>query len=314
MIICQAFNMTEIQNKRREIIRKEELLALGGNTFLTAKEEAVNDCIMNHKFKELDFAFDNPRYYNFSQHFFEYKPKIKFSKIYEIIKAMPKGAVLHIHDTSLLGPDYLMNITYKPNLYICCDNWQLRFASSLEGLPKTCACKWELVADIRSKAKNVTQLDEELRRKFTMVVNKPDEVYRCIDDTWNAFMRYFEIVEPMLTYRPVWEEYFYDALKVFREHKVMYVEVRSVLPPLYELDGKNYSPIITARSYHKVINRFKKNYPDFFGAKIIYAPIRKVERETLDTYLELAKQIKKEMPGTFAGFDLVGQEDKGEIL
>lgn len=314
IIISHAFNFTQIENKRGEIIRKEELLMLGGDSILTAKEEAVNQCIMNHKFKELDFAFDNQCYYNFSSHFFEYKSKIKFSKVYEIIKAMPKGAVLHVHDMSLLGADYLMEITYKPNLYICCDNWQLKFANSLEALPKICGCKWELIADVRSKAKNVTQFDQELRKKFTMVVNKPDEVYKSIDDTWNAFGKYFDIVEPMLTFRPVWEEYFYDALKLFRAHKVMYVEIRSVLPPLYELDGKNYSPIITARSYHKVINRFKKDYPDFFGAKIIYAPSRKVERETIDTYLELAKQIKKEIPDTFAGFDLVGEEDKGNPL
>lgn len=314
IIICHAFNLTEVENTRGEIIRKEELLTLGGSTFLTAKEEAVNECIMKHKFRELDFGFDNPSYYNFSHHFFQYKSKIKFSKVYEIIKAMPKGAVLHIHDMGILGPDYLMAITYKPNLYICCDNWQLRFASSLEAIPRSCGCKWELVANARSKSKNATCFDQQLRKRFTMVVDKPDEIYTSIDDTWKAFMRYFEMVEPMLTYRPVWEEYFYDALKLLREHKVMYAEVRSVLPPLYELDGKNFSQIITAKSYHKVINRFKKDYPDFFGAKIIYAPIRKVERETLETYLELAKQIKKEMPDTFAGFDLVGQEDKGNPL
>lgn len=314
IIICHAFNIAEIENQREEIIRKEELLTVGGNTVLTAKEEAVNECIMKHKFQELDFAFNNPNYYNFSHHFFEYKPKIKFSKVYEIIKAMPKGAVLHVHDSSILGPDYLMEITYKPNLYICCNDFQLRFASSLENLPNSCSCSWELLSDVRSKTKNVTQLNQKLRSKFTMVVNKPDEVYKSIDDTWNAFMRYFAIVEPMLTFRPVWEEYFYDALKLFREHKVMYVEVRSILPPLYELDGKHFSPIVTAKSYQKVIKRFKKDYPDFLGAKLIYAPIRKVERETLDTYLELSRQIKKEIPDIFAGFDLVGQEDKGNPL
>lgn len=314
IIFCCAINIAEIENKRADIIRKEDLLTVGGNKLLTAKEEVVNDCIMSHKFKELDFALDNPRYYNFSHHFFDYKSSIKFSKVYEIIKAMPKGAVLHVHDMSLLGPDYLMEITYKPNLYICCDTWQLRFASSQQSIPTSCSCRWELIATARHKAKNLTQFNEDLRSKFTMVVDKPDEVYRTIEDSWNAFMGYFAMVEPILTYRPVWEEYFYDALKLFREHKVMYVEIRSVLPPLYELDGNNFSSIVTAKAYHKVIKRFKKDYPDFFGAKLIYAPSRKVKRETVDTYLELAKQIKNEMPDTFAGFDLVGEEDKGNPL
>lgn len=313
IIICHAFNISEIENIRDDIIRQEELLTVGGSTSLTAKEEEVNQCIMNHKFTELDNAFDDPCYYNFSHHFFEYQPKIKFSKVYEIIKAMPKGALLHIHDMSILGPDYLMEITYKPNLYICCTDWQLKFASSIESLP-SCGCKWELVETYRSKAKNVTQFNQDLRRKFTMVVDNPDEVYKCADDAWEVFMNYFKIVESMITFRPVWEEYFYNALKLIREHKVMYVEVRSVLPPLYELDGKSYDPLITAKSYHKVIKRFKKDYPDFFGAKLIYAPSRKVDRKTIDTYIELARQIKKEIPDTFAGFDLVGEEDKGNPL
>lgn len=314
IVFTNAFSIAEMRNKREDIIRKEELLTVGGNTCLTAKEEVVNDCIMNHKFKELDFAFDNPEYYNFSQHFFKYKSSITFSKVYEIIKAMPKGAVLHVHDMSLLGPDYLMQLTYKPNLYICCDTWQLRFANSLESIPTSCNCRWELISIARNKASNVTKFDEDLRSKLTMVVDNPDDVYKNIDDAWTAFMKYFEIVEPLITYRPVWEEYFYDALKLFREHKVMYVEVRSILPPLYELDGKNYSPMVTAKAYNKVIKRFKRDYPDFFGAKLIYAPIRKVEREVMDQYIQFAKQIKFELPELFAGFDLVGEEDKGYPL
>lgn len=310
--VCDALDI--IQNKRNSILRHEALLALGGNSTLTDKENAVNNCLMQYKFKEIDYAFDNPQYFNFSHHYFSYKEKVRDSKVYQIIKDMPKGAALHIHDMGILSPDYLMNITYMDHLYVCFqkDLVQLKFADKT---PKTsCSNRWELMSEARKSATNITSFDARIRKLFTLVVEDPDKTYPSITESWAAFMKYFETVGLMLSYRPVWEQYFYDALKLFKEHNIMYVEVRSVLPSLYELDGTAYDPLVTAKAYNKVIKRFVKDNPDFFGAKLIYAPPRNVGRVQLDEYLELAKRIKQDMPETFAGFDLVGQEDLGSPL
>ncbi|XP_049879501.1 adenosine deaminase 2-like [Pectinophora gossypiella] len=311
-ITCQLSDAKH--NKREDLIRNEALLTLGGNTTLTDKEAEVNNCLMRHKFAEVNYAFDNPQYFNFSRHFFDYKDEIRDSKVYKIIKDLPKGAALHVHDMGILSPDYLMNITYKSNLYACFDKDKvnLKFANNIPAIP--CGAKWQLMSEARTSSGDVKKFDAELRKHFTLVVNDPDKVYPCIKDTWDTFMKYFFTVQPMLSHRPIWEEYFYDALKLFREHNIMYVEVRSVLPNLYELDGTVYDPLITAKAYKKTIERFKKDHPDFYGAKLIYAPPRKVDRKTLDEYLKLARRIKQDMTEAFAGFDLVGQEDLGTPL
>lgn len=312
VFVC-ALCDSDYKSRRDKLIKDEYLLSLGGRTALTDKEDIVNKCIMQHKLKELDYAFDNPIYFNFSHHFFSYREKIHDSKVYKIIKDLPKGAALHVHDMGILGPDYLLNITYMDKLYVCFDSTlKLKFS---KGIPKDpCAGQWKPMSEVRRKSNNSPNFDAELRKNFTLVVDNPDTVYPSITESWEYFMNYFRVVAPLVTYRPVWEQYFYDTLKEFRAHNIMYVEVRSILPNLYELDGTTYDALVTAKAYRKAITRFMKDHPDFLGAKIIYAPPRKVDVNVLNQYLKTARLIKEDMPEYFAGFDLVGQEDIGNPL
>lgn len=313
LVVYASCDTKDYKNKRNKLIRDEFHLTLGAKLNLTDKEEVVNKCIMRHKNKELDYAFQHPEYFNLSHHYFSYKKSIRKSKVYKILKDMPKGAALHVHDMAILGPDYLMKITYMDHLYVCFgDSLRLKFSNTVPS--EVCSGQWQLMKDARKSSKNVTKFNQELRKHFTLVVDNPDIVYPSITETWNTFMKYFMTVAPMLSYRPVWEQYFYDALKKFREDNIMYVEVRSVLPTLYELDGTVYDQLITAMAYRKSISRFLDDYPDFVGAKLIFAPSRKVNTSTVEEYLKVAKRIKGDMPYYFAGFDLVGQEDKGNPL
>lgn len=61
-------------------------------------------------------------------------------------------------------------------------------------------------------------------------------------------------------------------------------------------------------------SRFIRDYPDFIGVKLIYAPLRKCNESQLEEFVSIAKELKRELPDFIAGFDLVGQEDKGEPL
>ncbi|XP_047522966.1 adenosine deaminase AGSA-like [Pieris napi] len=307
--ICLA---SDYQFKRAKILYDESIQMIGGKITLTDKESAVNNCLMRHKFDEVDYGLDNPQYYNFSRHFFSYKDKIRNSKVYKIIRDMPKGAALHIHDMGILDPDYVLNITYMDNLFVCFgeSDVNLKFADK----PPNTDCNWQLMKEARESSGNITMFDENLSKYFTICVHDPDVIYPSIKEVWDAFTGYFKRVASMMSYRPVWEQYFYDVLKKFRNDNIMYVEVRSVLLNLYELDGTVYDPLITAKTYQKSYKRFMKDHPDFIGAKLIYAPPRNIDIYKLDEYLKLAYKIKANMPEFFAGFDLVGQEATGSPL
>lgn len=64
--------------------------------------------------------------------------------------------------------------------------------------------------------------------------------------------------------------------------------------------------------YVDVLKEFKETHPDFVGSKFVYAPIRAVNDETFSTYLPIMVKLQRLFPNFIAGFDLVGQEDRGK--
>ncbi|CAH2052297.1 unnamed protein product, partial [Iphiclides podalirius] len=297
--------------KRQNLLQRELDAMVGSDIVLSDSEQKVNEIIMDLKLSELDFGFNNPQHFNYSKHFFDYKEDVRESSLFKLIRQMPKGAVLHAHDTAMLNAEYVLKLTYWDNLYVCFIGKNSQFLFS-EDLPTSfCRTEWQLVKDVRNNSGNVEKFDEDLKKQFTLVIDKPKEAYSDINVVWDKFQNYFINTMGLFTYKPVWEHYFYDTLKALRDDNVMYLEIRSVLPSLYDLQGNVFDSIATAESYKTVLDIFMKDFPDFYGAKLIYAPLRQVDSKTVKEYLRTAKLIKKQMPDFLAGFDLVGQEDLG---
>lgn len=306
----------KINNEREQLLQEELAMMLGSDIVLTDSEKKANEVITNLKRKELDNTLNHPEKFNMSHHFFEYKDKIKSTELFKLLQQMPKGALLHAHDTGILSPDYVLGITYMEDLYVCFDAKSVQFKFSKKTPVSDCKTQWILMKDARysSDYGSVKKFDAELRKHFTIAIDNPNEVYTDINVVWEKFQRYFIATSALFCYKPVWEKYFYDTLKALREDNVMYVEIRSVLPSLYDLDGNEYDEMVTAESYKMVVDKFIRDYPDFMGAKLIYAPLRLVGKDTVNKYIVTAKELKKKLPDFFAGFDLVGQEDLGTPL
>ncbi|XP_013184044.2 adenosine deaminase 2-like [Amyelois transitella] len=296
---------------REQLLRKELDMMLGSDIVLSDSEQKANEIIMKLKHHELDGGLENPGQFNVSKHFFSYKDEIKKSPLFHILRQMPKGALLHTHDTGVLSPDYNLKLTYMDNLYVCFEENDIRFHFSLDTPKDTCETRWQLMNEARFSSGDVEKFDADIRSHFSLVIDNPHEVYTDINAVWKRFQYFFIATHGLLTYKPIWEQYFYDSLKAVREDNIMYLEVRSVLPELYDLYGNKYDAIATAQSYKDVLDRFMNDYPDFYGAKLIYAPLRLVDRATIRGKLEIAKEIKRKFPDFFAGFDIVGQEDLG---
>lgn len=61
---------------------------------------------------------------------------------------MPKGALLHVHLTTLASLDFIVEkLTYLPNLYACLDNEELRFMFFINPDDK---CNWISMEELRA--------------------------------------------------------------------------------------------------------------------------------------------------------------------
>ncbi|XP_052859759.1 adenosine deaminase AGSA-like [Anopheles cruzii] len=303
----------EYHRQRQALVQQEADHALGADIVLTPNETVVNEHLMGLKRAELAEGFENPFQFVPARHIFEVLDKIEASPLFQLIRKMPKGGVLHAHDTALASTEVIVNATYQEHL------WQ-RGEFSRENAPDfrfsttvPAGDGWELVGDIRKRVGD-GQYDEAVRQHFTLYDKDPINAYKSINDVWSRFTAMFFSLEPIVTFKPVWEMYFRQALEEFYEDNVMYLEFRGVLPSLYDLHNKTYTPEEVVQIYINITEQFKATHPRFAGTKFIYAPLRLADNETVEQYLGIAERLHLQYGHYVVGFDLVGQEDLGRPL
>nr|XP_034827618.1 adenosine deaminase 2-like [Maniola hyperantus] len=300
--------------ERANLLAEEFDLQVGGNLRLTDEENRANEILMRFKNEEVDESFHNPKHFNFSRHYFAYKNDIGNSKVYQMMRRMPKGAALHVHSSLMLSADRLLELTYEDHLYACSvgDNLKLHFSNNVPQRP--CPFKWQLLSELRNSTENLQAFDDKLKSHFTMYSDDEKDYTGDTNYVWKRFDKVAETIRDLIAYRPAREKFFYEALREFYNDKVMYIEVRSGLKILYELNGTKHDQMYLPRLYHRVAKIFKEDYPDFVGIKLIVSKYRGTGiNQVLDT-INIARRIKEELPDVFAGFDLVGQEDLGKPL
>ncbi|XP_056629882.1 adenosine deaminase 2-like [Diorhabda sublineata] len=297
----------EYVDTRNALLKEDRDYAIGSDVKLNEKEQAVNKYLMKYKYEELDEGFVKPENFLASNHFFKVKDKIDKSKVFEFIKKLPKGASLHSHDTAMASGEFLYQLTFKDNLYCLVEGGTLKLQFF-----RDCQCKgsWKLLSDLRKDP----DFERFLKNKLTLICSYPEIEYPDLNSAWTDFQNLFINLEKLITYKPVFQDYFYQSLKETYEENVKYIEFRGYLPIVYELDGREYGPVEVVGLYNETLKQFKKDFPDFLDCKFIFAPHRLVNNEVMNDYVRIYKDIKKAYPELVIGFDLVGQEDLGEPL
>lgn len=217
-----------------DIEDRQHNMAFAANEPLNSDEKIVNKFLMELKNKETRNGFESPGMFTPSRHLFDVLPNITNSDLFKFIKKVPKGGVLHAHDTALCSTDYVVSLTARENL------WQyndpngvpkaFKFAEA-QPSPMENPGNWVLVADERLKMGD-EQYEAMIRPYFTLYRENPLEVYSDINNVWSAFMNIFILLDGIVTYAPVWADYYRQALTEFQADGVSYLEFRGLLPPV----------------------------------------------------------------------------------
>nr|QHO60732.1 salivary adenosine deaminase [Sergentomyia schwetzi] len=302
----------QYMRKRANFINDEEKQSLGSDLTLNDKEKIVNERLMELKKAEIDQGLSDPASFIPWNHFFSVLDRINSSELFHIIQKMPKGGILHAHDTALCSTDYVVSLTYRDNLWQCEDTTTgaLQFKFSREAPPSTDSCSWTLVKTER-EAQGEEEYNSKLRSQLSLYTTDPINHNRDVDSIWRQFMGLFGVNSGLLMYAPVWREYYYQFLTEMMEDGVQYLELRGTLPQLYDLDGKVYNEEENLQIYYEETQRFMRENPTFIGAKFIYAPVRVVTEPDQPALMQKVVDLHNKYPNFMAGFDLVGQEDKG---
>lgn len=300
------------QKQRETLLLTERLKRLGGEIVLTSDEQKVNDNLMKAKTAEIDSSLIGGKMFPLSKNFILSKPYIEASQVFKLITKMPKGGALHLHDCSMVDINWLVkNATYRNNCYMCQDAQKNILFHFYQTPPQNPGCPWKLVSTERNSSGNVTEFDQML---YKAMILSEDTVNQDINTVWKRFEHILDVANGLINYAPVFRDYYYEALDSFKKDNVQYIEVRALLPEVYELNGTVHDRDWVMQLYKDTTELFVQNNKDFTGANIIKSNLKiKTPAEILED-VKYSITLKQKFPDHFAGYDLVGQEDPSHPL
>ena len=271
---------------REKLIAEDRATRLGANLVLTPAEETANRRLMALKRSELDRTRDFfPPAHSFLLD--KTKEAIAESPVFEVMRRLPKGGVLHAHGSALGDFRWLVReASYRPDCYIfvgagsVVPNGALRIADALPG------DGWRPVSELRAAAPDQKAFDEELFRSITL---GEEELHAR--DIWEEFTAAFQRFAGLIGDRSVRRDYWRNLLLALVDENVQYVESRSI--------GIESSILLDV----------KTRDPDF-DAKFIAAAGRSGTREQIAQALATAIDLRAKDPNQVVGFDLVQEEDR----
>lgn len=271
---------------------------------------------MQYKLGELAQGFRNADQNAAGMHFFKAKPLIDRSAIFRFLQQMPKGAVLHVHNTAAVSSKWVVkNMSYMPGMLRCTDA-EGKSRLTFRRTPKEhgCTSQYVLVAEERRNSIDPAIYDENFEKLINLYTPLPELEYPTITAVWTRFQGMFDTLTEAIFYLPAFRAYHWQLLEELYNDNVMYAELRISMRELYDASGRTFPREQTIREMQMLNDKFVRLHPNFLGIKVIYAVWRGADDKKMKENVEEFKFLVKTFPEFVVGFDLVGQEDKGRPL
>lgn len=124
---------------------------------------------MKYKIEELEEGSRDPFKNAASMHFFKAKPLIERSKVFRFLQQMPKGALLHLHNTAGVSSEWIArNLSQLTGLLRCIDEKGINILTFREN-PEKHKCRTQYVAINEERQKSQSQA--AYNRSFENLIN-----------------------------------------------------------------------------------------------------------------------------------------------
>ncbi|KAI8044491.1 hypothetical protein M5D96_000660 [Drosophila gunungcola] len=300
----QAQTQLSYEQARQAVLTAEEELMTGGHTYLNTQEAKVDDIFMEYKLGELAQGFRNAEQNAAALHFFKAKPLIDRSGVFRFLQKMPKGSVLHLHNSASVSSKWVVDdLSYMSGL-LRCTTATGRSVLTFRRSPQKhkCQSQYVRVSDERRNSLDRQVYDRNFERLINLYTPVPELEYPTITHVWDRFQDMFDVLGDAITFLPAFRSYHWQMLEELYNDNIMYAEIRTSCKTR------------TIRELYDLNEKFVKLHPDFLGFKVIIAVYRGYEMDQLKENVEEFRKIHQALPHFVVGFDLVGQEDKGKPL
>ncbi|RPB08226.1 Metallo-dependent hydrolase [Morchella conica CCBAS932] len=275
------------------------------------------------------------------------KDRMESTRLWKIVKRMPKGCLLHAHLEAMVDMDWLLNLALEtPGLHIFSDiplvsPEALRIATiQFQYSPEPPAVATSLYSSayvpngfvpiteaadtfpanllMGSEGTGTTSREaflEWLIDRTTITAEESLKHHEGINMVWRKFQGIFRIISGIVYYEPVYRAFVRHILHHLHLDNVLWVDMRAAYAMTFRAanTGEILPRTDVIRAFSEEVERYKKS-PEgagFWGARMIWTTIRSFDNETIRASMKECVEAKKLYPHAIAGFDLVGQEDLG---
>ncbi|OIW28877.1 Metallo-dependent hydrolase [Coniochaeta ligniaria NRRL 30616] len=269
------------------------------------------------------------------------KDKMEQTKLYQIVRKMPKGALLHSHCDAMVDYDYLFDVLFKtPGIHIWSDDGPLDTDSARETASisirfreKTHPTDTSIWSESYKPGTPIPLAHAAsvfpgggtpaflawLRSRCTISQTEAVEQHHGVDAIWAKFSSCFRVIGTFIHYEPVFRVFLRRFMSQLHADGIRWAEVRLGWPLNYCREGvetpeKDYEAMFQV--IEEETSRFKSS-PEgegFWGMRFIWSSLRAWDARAIVTDMDNCIATKLSWPHLVAGYDLVGPEDAGRPL
>ena len=305
----------EYMSQRANLIKKNDKRSFASSEQLNQREQQVDNLLI--KYRD-EFSWSPGENFIGNQFFHDWDKSYLDSKLFKMLKPMPKGGALHLHSGSSGDVDWIVEV----GMFIegCFVYWPNEGDSGtiLKGainffptsLPPPEETGW---ATVQSLVAGSASFQEELKGLITS-----NGSLKTMDsgDAWSYFSDVFVRIGGAMNYLPFYKAYLINSMEMLVKDNVMHMEIRALcgkggLGDLVDEDNVAHSGDGVIDVYRQALREFNEKAQEPFTMKLIVASLRKFDPEKIEVDVEEAWGLKERNGDLVVGFDLVAEEDAG---
>ena len=269
------------------------------------------------------------------------KERMERSKLWRIVRRMPKGALLHCHLGAMGDLNYLFQEALKEegmcissDIAITTEEEKATANLRFRYLPKPPAdtpSLWSeryephswiplpVAAFTYSSAYPDSDFVTMLRSRVSFSPETALSHHLGITDIWRQFASFFPIMDSLTRYEPIFRKFIRRMLSQLNDDGVRWVDIRSDFISPFTRTGaaepeEGQEAIFAALSEEIEAFKASEEGKGFWGARMIWTAIRSFPTRSIVEDMKECIRIKQLFPDLVCGYDFVGQEELGRPL
>ena len=262
------------------------------------------------------------------------------TKSWQIVKKMPKGAILHAHQDAMIDVDWLIDeVLQTEGMAMLAEEslcgpkarsqGEVVFRYSKGSLAKASSIwtrDYETSQPVSVKEAAASFPDGAaqgfktwLKSRCTITPEESIKHHHGVDAVWSKFRRCFPPLDSMEYYEPILRASMQRLLRQLVDDGLRWVDFRATFAVDFRLEGCediSRGPDDLVRVFSEELKQFKatEEGKNFWGYRFIWTSLRSWGKKRIVDHMKQCILMKKAYPELIAGYDVVGQEDMGRSL